>query len=133
MKTLTPFTLFLMVTSIVILCGCDIASQGPIVLEESSSGRLIQLHLKDKLVVVLDSNPTTGYDWELVSRDKKTLKVALKPRYKSQSNLMGAGGKKIFTFKVIGKGKGDLVLKYKRPWETNKAAVKTFRVTLEAK
>jgi inhibitor of cysteine peptidase len=72
-------------------------------------------------VVSLDANPTTGYQWSLVQFDKELVTLSSSQYQKPQTNLIGAGGKMLFTF-TLNKGKTypaktKIVFKYARPWE----------------
>ena len=69
--------------------------------------------------ITLDSNPTTGYHWELASSlDEDVVKlVGNAYRGPETTKLLGAGGKEIWTFKAVGKGEEAIRMKYVRPWE----------------
>jgi len=73
----------------------------------------------------LESNPTTGYGWYLVSDEG--LKV--ETEFKADSELCGAPGK--HTFKISSEKKGTFTLKaeYKRQWEKVEP-VKTEELTI---
>ena len=61
----------------------------------------------------IESNPTTGYSWSLVSDEG--LKV--ETEFISKSDLCGAPGIQVFMISSDRKGTFDLVAEYKRPWE----------------
>ena len=105
----------------------------------ASAGKTTQIKVKpeEAFIIVLKSNPSTGYDWytspsylENIINEKSS---DFKPDNKKQ--LCGAGGKRIFTFMALKPGTTDLVLEYKRPWEKNKAPEKTlyFKVVVTPK
>ena len=83
--------------------------------------------------ISLDSNPSTGYHWELEkSIDTKLVKLQ-KSEYKApETNMVGAGGKEIFVFKALKPGSTTIYLKYVRPWEKGIKPVKekAFHITI---
>ncbi|MEQ8170759.1 MAG: protease inhibitor I42 family protein, partial [Candidatus Eremiobacterota bacterium] len=70
-----------------------------------------------EFTITLDSNPSTGYKWELNGIDET--KVAfISCKYAKADNLLpGSGGKEIWTLKALKKGKTVISFKYARPWE----------------
>ena len=76
--------------------------------------------LGERLSVRLPSNPSTGYDWEIV-RMPAFLEHIGEREFASDakvSGMVGAGGVAIWRFEVIGSGVGSLGFAYSRPWET---------------
>ena len=81
--------------------------------------------------LVLESNATTGYQWQLAKNlNKKFLKLVRNDYIASQSNLVGAGGKEIWIFKALKPGKTTIRFKYIRPWEKNTKSAKTTGFTI---
>lgn len=82
--------------------------------------------LHKKFEIVLASNPTTGYGWQLDSKlDAKLLKLVGSRYSGPQSRLVGAGGQETWTFQAVGRGQSKLGLKYVRPWEKNAKPART--------
>lgn len=76
--------------------------------------------------VSLESNPSTGYKWDLESAldESKILKV--RSEYvPSGSNRIGAAGKEVWVFKALSPGDYAIKMKYARPWEKDTAPAKT--------
>jgi inhibitor of cysteine peptidase len=68
--------------------------------------------------VTLDSNPTTGYKWDLAGPpDARFVRLVTNIYVRPDSKLMGAGGREVWTFKAVGEGGTEIALKYFRPWE----------------
>ena len=93
----------------------------------------IAANIGDEFAIVLDSNKTTGYEWQL-SRplDGGMLKM-VKNDYltdKVDTKRLGAGGQEEWTFRVLKAGKSTISMKYIRPWEkgVKPAREKTFTV-----
>lgn len=84
--------------------------------------------------VALSSNPTTGYQWQLKSYNKKQLKVKGMHYLKPSSTLIGAGGKAVFSFSLSPTAPRpshlNLLFEYKRPWEKKAVAIQPVIVYL---
>jgi predicted secreted protein len=98
---------------------------------EADNGGQVELELGKLLVVTLESNPSTGYQWELVENNDSVLKQFGQTEYKSSdtgvSPRVGAGGWEIFRFKAVSAGQTTLELVYHRPWE-DAEPLKTFSI-----
>ncbi len=80
----------------------------------------IKVTVGQEFKITVPSNPTTGYRWQFAKApDEKTLKLLREDYEHPKSNLAGAGGKQVWTFKALAYGKTTLELNYIRPWETN--------------
>jgi len=78
----------------------------------------ILVKAEENFIIKLDSNPTTGYQWQLAQApDSNILELVFHEYQASQSKLMGAGGKEAWVFKARGPGKAKLTFQYLRPWE----------------
>jgi inhibitor of cysteine peptidase len=75
----------------------------------------IETKVGETFSVVLDANPTTGYDWQ-GDFDEAFLKLAKKD-FKAESELLGAGGKETFEFQALNLGKTQMTFSYLRSWE----------------
>jgi len=68
--------------------------------------------------ITLESNPTTGYRWQLATPlDEKIIKLVGSKYVAPKAGRLGVGGKEVWTFKAVGRGKAEISLKYVRPWE----------------
>lgn len=83
----------------------------------------------ESYVIKLDCNPTTGYNWELKSINRKIAApkgdVAFQ-RNEAPPGMVGVPG--VCTLEVAGvkPGKTKAVLVYRRPWEKDVAPARTF-------
>jgi predicted secreted protein len=74
-----------------------------------------------KFVVVIASNRTTGFSWQIAEPINEKVVKLLKSEYLSaRSDLDGAGGKEVWTFTAVAAGKTTICLHYIRPWEKGK-------------
>ena len=102
--------------------------------EYTDSSKTIKTKVGQEFVIVLDSNPTTGYGWKLAGEiDKKILSVVEISHKTSKRGMIGAGGKDRWTFKGLRAGTVTLSLQYVRPWEKGVPPAKKedFTVTIQ--
>jgi inhibitor of cysteine peptidase len=125
-------SLFLVVAAVmVVLLAAGCARAEPLTLGEKDTGRTVDLSAGQKLIVRLPSNATTGFQW--VVADAGPMTQLGDPVYKAPegSGAVGASGTQVFTFAAGSSGAGELKLEYRRPWEKNVPAEKTWSVTLK--
>lgn len=111
-------------------CGDEPFIQG-IFLDEGDAGTSVSVPLGAEVVVQLDSNITTGYEWELLEEpDPAVLRLA-DHEYESTSgpDETGGGGVERWTFETRGGGSVTLRMGYRRPWE-DEPPVEEFSVTI---
>ncbi len=92
---------------------------------------IVNFRVGEKLKVVLNENPTTGYRWQVpdILLDKhKLLDVIRVSNSTYQQNpapkgMTGVGGKKTIEFETLGPGQGDLYLVHGRSWELEKLSI----------
>ncbi len=102
-------------------------------INEKNNGQSIDLRVGQGIDVVLDENPTTGYQWEIVSPDKTVINQSAEPEFRRDSDLMGTGGKKTFHFKALSPGETTLRLIYRRSWEKDVPPSKSLEVTIRVR
>ncbi len=71
-----------------------------------------------EFTISLDSNPSTGYEWILVSSLPDWLELVGHEYTPTNPNLIGGGGIEEWTFKATNTGSTTLTFHYLRPWET---------------
>ncbi len=73
---------------------------------------------EDTLTVKLNSNPSTGYKWEVTWADDEVL-TKTDEFYTTDAapGVSGAGGIQSFVFKAVAPGNTTLIFKYQRSWE----------------
>lgn len=77
----------------------------------------VRLVTRQELYVQLESNPTTGYAWQVVRQDKKQLKLLRKYFVAPKQKLLGAEGTEVFRFQALQDGSSSLQLRYSRPFD----------------
>lgn len=89
-------------------------------LTKADNGSKVSLKLGDSLSIELESNPSTGYSWQVSGADQSVLAAAGEPQFNLPSGATarpGAPGTQTFVFNAVGKGTTTLSLIYVRPWE----------------
>ena len=104
-------------------------SPADITLTNIDNGKAISLKVGQMLAVRLDSNPSTGYSWQVSQVDTALLKQQGEPQFIQPADAPpGAGGAQVFVFNAAAGGATTLTLVYKRSFEPDVAPVQTFTV-----
>jgi len=99
----------------------------------TDADKTINANVNQQFVIALNSNPTTGYNWE-ESYDEAMLKLVeskYEPGKQAEEGMVGAGGTQYFRFQSLKTGKTEITLAYKRSWETESADQKVFTVDIQ--
>lgn len=101
---------------------------------ENDDGAKVTVTVGQELVVVLPSNPTTGFMWSVTTAPAElgTPKSEILP---PSSGADGAPTRQRFTWvprAALPSGEHPLVLEYKRSFEQGTPALKTFRLSLRS-
>lgn len=126
----------------VMICGAMFAlvvststsATEPMIATEAQNGKTIVIDKGDSLVISLESNPSTGYRWQVGKNDDAILKLIGEPAFHPGAHhLIGEPGHLIFKFKAISTGSDAIELGYVRPWEKDAAPAKSFGVIVTVK
>lgn len=101
-----------------------------LVLNEENNSQTINLTAGDEFRLELPGNITTGYNWTIDALDESALQLVSEDYEESRSDLLGAGGTSVFTFKALQAGQTSLKLIYSRPFEKGVPPEKTFEITI---
>jgi len=86
---------------------------------EDDAGSRVALRVGDRLMVVLEGNPTTGYEWSnTLTYEFATLRETAEVEFRPDSSLMGAGGLFLFRYEAFRVGPQAFRFTYQRPWES---------------
>ena len=101
---------------------------------EEDAGGTVTIGMEDSLIVALDSNPTTGYSWALVSISDESVLQKVSDEYipaptPTEEPIVGSGGEEIWTFAPQAAGTSIIEMEYIRSWEPDAPAV-TFNITV---
>jgi predicted secreted protein len=99
-------------------------------LSAADSGAALDVPEGTELVLTLDSNHTTGYEWNLVEEpDPGVLELRSTAYEEPEEPIPGAGGQEVWRFEAVGKGTTSFELGYFQPWEPE-GADRVFTVTV---
>ena len=120
---------------LVVVATCMVAGCVGEVETYTDPGQAIEIGVNQEFVIALGSNPTTGYGWQ-ESYDNTILELVektYKPGEEAKEGVVGAGGVEYFRFKALKKGKTEITLVYKRPWEepTPQDVTKVFTISIK--
>lgn len=98
----------------------------------SDNGSQVQLEVGQILVVTLESNPTTGFLWEVAELDEGILNQTGEAEFvpESKEPIPGMGGVEIFRFEAAAQGEVTLKLVYRRPWEEGVEPLEVFSISV---
>jgi predicted secreted protein len=106
---------FVLATLTLAVGGCELDGE---VKEYRDPANLIEVEVGEEFAIVLESNQTTGYQWELAEELDTEIVVLVKTEYEApDTEVMGAAGEEKLTFKAEKLGDTSITLAYVRPWE----------------
>ena len=100
----------------------------------NDSGGEVTVGVGNELIVSLDSNPTTGYGWALVSISNTSVVMNVSNEYipnptPTGEPIVGSGGEEIWTFAPQAAGTSTIEMEYIRPLEPE-APAGWFNITV---
>ncbi len=124
----------ILVVVLAMAAGC--AKSNEVRIDEGQNGQQVAVKQDQTLAVKLESNPTTGYSWEVAECDAAVLQQQGESTYEQANknqNLAGGGGWQTFHFQPLKAGETRLKLIYRRPWEKGVEPIKTYEVDVKVK
>ena len=82
----------------------------------------------DKFKIEVESNPSTGYKWHLLSFDEDIVKLVSSEFVSKLTNHVGSLGREHFNFEAKKKGSTSIKLVYRRTWEKQPMKPKEYFV-----
>jgi predicted secreted protein len=101
-----------------------------LIFEAKDSGTQARVPVRGHVLIRLEENPTTGYQWTAPEFDANCLHLESNTYTRRESAGVGGGGIRQFEFSVIAACRATIHLAYKRPWETDTAVRRTFELTI---
>ena len=137
--------IFVSLVMIILLAGCASSSFTPtptlpptaetqsILPEPSDHTQLITVKAGETFELVVPSNPSTGYHWDINPElDENLIQFVSRDYIPEQPVMPGSGGVDIWTFRAINPGDTTVVLGYYPPADTNDPEeVVTFSIQVE--
>ncbi|MBN1485142.1 MAG: protease inhibitor I42 family protein, partial [Chloroflexia bacterium] len=123
----------LLIGGIPVLASPSAAPPNPdeIRLTEDKDGSRIELKADQVIVLNLESNPSTGYSWQVSGLDQRILRQVGTSEWLPQSGLLGAPGTQVLRFAGVSQGETTLRLVYHRPWEASLGPAKTYSLDVQ--
>ena len=120
------------------LFGCspaDTSAPSEVSVDASSSGKQVEIAAGGTLTVTLDSNITTGFQWELKSIGDPSVLQSQGGTYVAPEDpgMVGAGGEEVWAFEALEQGTSSLAMEYSQPWEGGTKAGQTFDLSVVVK
>lgn len=128
-----------LIGTVIAISFCLLAcSQAPkqVAVDDSYSGKEVELGVGGSLTVTLESNATTGFQWTeqaVISNQTVLEQVSHQFKAPADTGMVGAPGKEIWTFKALKKGKSTVSMEYSQAWEGGEKAAQTFDLTVVVK
>lgn len=124
----TPSTLFAIgrVFFLLFLCGIAFVAAG-LTLTEGDEGRAIELEAGELFQIALEANPSAGFNWEPALFNESVIRM-LDTAFIPDTAALGSSGKQLLRFKALASGYTLLRLIYRRSFEKNVPASKSFEI-----
>ena len=134
-----------MKSTLVLVCIIVVISLGLFACSESVSpasaecayawNQATEVAVGGTLTVTLESNPTTGFEWALVTiTDETVLEEEGHAFMAPEAGApLGTGGEEVWTFKALKEGESTIGMEYRRPWEQGVEPDKVFVLTVVVK
>lgn len=107
----------------------DLVGREMVRVNENESWETVHLEVGETLDVLLESNPTTGYQWDVDQLDSKILTQGAS-NFIGTSSGLGSGGNAVLHFTVAAKGQTALKLVYRRLFEKGVPPLKSFTLNI---
>jgi inhibitor of cysteine peptidase len=135
---------FLLIATI-LLAGCTTSSPAPsptlpptaetpnTLLEPSDPTQLVTVKAGETFELVLPSNPSTGYHWDIIPEMDENIVQFVEQNFMAEQPVIpGSGGVDVWTFRAVSTGETTIVLGYYPPSGPNEPEeVVTFSIHVE--
>jgi inhibitor of cysteine peptidase len=99
-------------------------------LSGADNGATVSVTAGEEIIIHLDSNATTGYEWAVAGLDDTLLRYLGTDYDAPEDGLVGQGGTQELRFEALDPGESTLSLKYWRPFEGDASIAERFSVTV---
>lgn len=137
--------IFFLLVAMIFVNGCATSSSTPtptlpptaasptILPEPSDPTQLITVQAGEAFDIVVPSNPSTGYHWEIIPELDETIVQPAEQGFIAEQPVMpGSGGMDVWRFQAVGAGDTTVVLGYFPPAnDTDPEEVLTFSIHVE--
>ena len=99
-------------------------------LTEADAGKTVDLTVGKTVDIQLAENATAGYRWAVKSIDRSVCEIVADERIAPEKAVPGAPGEHHWRLQASRKGETLLELVYSRPWESQAAPTRVFKLKL---
>ena len=129
MKTFKKIFVWILILSLPIAFSAAQAraeEQAAVPTVSGGSESVVEAKVGEAFAITLESNGTTGYNWQFAKPlATKLVKLVHSHYIAPTTRLYGAGGRETWTFRALQAGETHIFLQYVRPWEKNVPPAKT--------
>jgi inhibitor of cysteine peptidase len=98
---------------------------------DRDNGQEIAVPVGGLLVLRLEAVPGTGYGWQVTKEAGPHLTAVGQPFFEPSGKVEAGGTEvEVFHFRVVAKGRAQLELVYRRPWEKHLPPAKSFEISV---
>lgn len=107
------------------------SNMSEVMIVASDLGKTVVAHVGDMVLIRLAENPSTGYVWEMDTLDAQLIEIKGSEYQAAPGTGVGRGGTRLFRLQAKAPGTAPLLLKLRRPWESEHEVADQLRVTLQ--
>ncbi len=102
-------------------------------LEISDPGKSIEVAAGNEFKIVIESNPSTGYHWELIGNLDESVVQYVSNEFRAQEPVApGSGGSDVWVFRAVAAGETKIVLGHYPPGQGEPATQEvTFTIVVK--
>jgi inhibitor of cysteine peptidase len=106
-----------------------------VVLTAADAGAVVSVATGARIVLRLESNPSTGYRWSETAPPRESVRRLGEDSFEApDTGRIGAPGVQVFTYEVTAPGRARVALAYARSWEQAETApARSFEFTVVAR
>lgn len=101
-----------------------------LVVTADAANQTIRLPIGQVMEIRLESNPTTGFRWQLAAPGGHCVAM-VGDGFEPKSTVPGQGGEHCWRFEARQPGDCDITLVYRRPWETGAPPARSCTVHVQ--
>lgn len=95
-----------------------------------NSGDTIEISPDTEVVIRLEENRTTGYQWTIENPGEKLISIVNEEHIVPEKSSVGQGGIYVLRMRVDQSGEDKLRLKYWQSWEGESSVEKRFTINI---
>jgi inhibitor of cysteine peptidase len=101
--------------------------------DDEDAGSIVQLAPGETLVIELDGNPSTGFNWFVESIDEAVLRQAGDAEFEAERDVSGSPGIVTLRFTAVAEGTTTLALAYYRDFEPGVPPARVYQIAVEVR